>query len=151
MRNESPAIVVRVTPELKAELAAVTKTHRRSLSGETRAAVDVWLAVNRRPEEPSRRAPFWPSVNERERAWMPRGENLKRDANAKTRARGGRAATLRPAQSGLSARATQGRRDRSHGSLEAVAPAVLECSRCGLGAVPSEREPAYEGNFAPPQ
>jgi hypothetical protein len=60
MQNESPAIVVRVTPELKAELAAVAKTHRRSLSGETRAAVDVWLTVNRNPtrladlEEPSR-------------------------------------------------------------------------------------------------
>lgn len=48
--EQSEAVVVRVTPETKRELVAIAKTNNRSVAGETRAALDVWLAVNRREQ-----------------------------------------------------------------------------------------------------
>jgi hypothetical protein len=42
------AVVVRVAPSTKAELAAVAREHNRSVSGETRAALDSWLDRHRR-------------------------------------------------------------------------------------------------------
>lgn len=48
IQNAAP-VITRVPAEAKVELAALAKEHNRSVAGEARQALEMWLAVNRRP------------------------------------------------------------------------------------------------------